>query len=185
MDTVLWHAQPIDSVLDSVKSSADGLSDDEAARRLQQFGRNRLPPPQRASAFHILLDQLHSIVVVLLIVATAVSVMLGDLLEAAAIAAVLIINTLIASLWSCAPGVPWSPSSGSMFPLHQLYAPVNSATKARIVAAGLGRGVVTVRVVPLASRDWAVVVITAALPAVVGQTLKASRPRDTAVAMGD
>jgi Ca2+-transporting ATPase len=41
------------------------------------------------------------------------------------------------------------------------------------------------RVVPLASRDWAVVVITAALPAVVGQTLKASRPRGTAVAMGD
>jgi Ca2+-transporting ATPase len=95
MDTVLWHAQPIDSVLNRVKSSADGLSDDEAARRLQQFGRNRLPPPQRASAFHILLDQLHSIVVVLLIVATAVSVMLGDLLEAAAIAAVLFINTLI------------------------------------------------------------------------------------------
>jgi Ca2+-transporting ATPase len=91
----LWHAQPIDLVLEKVASSADGLSDDEAERRLQQIGRNRLPPSERASAFRVLLDQLHSIVVVLLIVATAVSVMLGDLLEAAAIAAVLIINTLI------------------------------------------------------------------------------------------
>jgi hypothetical protein len=41
------------------------------------------------------------------------------------------------------------------------------------------------RVTPLATLEWAVVVITAALPAVVGQTLKASRPRGTAVAMGD
>src|SRR6187397_1067526 len=95
VDTVLWHARPVHSVLERVESSADGLSDDEAERRLRQFGPNRLPPPQRASAFRVLLDQLRSIVVVLLIVATAVSVMFGDLLEAAAIAAVLVINTLM------------------------------------------------------------------------------------------
>ncbi|MDO8793066.1 MAG: HAD-IC family P-type ATPase [Vicinamibacterales bacterium] len=90
-----WHAQPVEEVLDRLETSSKGLSGDEAARRLARFGPNRLPPPPRASAFRVLIDQLRSIVVVLLIAATAISVALGDLLEAVAIGAVLILNTLI------------------------------------------------------------------------------------------
>jgi Ca2+-transporting ATPase len=90
-----WHVPPVHVVLDRFKTSSNGLSDDEAARRLAQFGANRLPPPPRASAFRVLIDQLGSIVIVLLIAATAIAVALGDLPEAVAIGAVLIINTLI------------------------------------------------------------------------------------------
>ena len=90
-----WHALPVDAVLERLGASANGLSEDEAARRLARVGPNRLPPPQRASAVRVLIDQLKSIVVFLLIAATAISLALGDLLEAGAIAAVLIINTLI------------------------------------------------------------------------------------------
>ena len=60
-----------------------------------RFGPNRLPSPSRASALRVLLDQFNSIVVVLLIAAAGISLALGDLLEAVAIGAVLIINTLI------------------------------------------------------------------------------------------
>ena len=35
-------------VLDGLDSSAEGLSGSEAARRVQQFGANRLPAPARA-----------------------------------------------------------------------------------------------------------------------------------------
>lgn len=91
----LWHAQPIDSVIERLETSFDGLSDEEAERRLNRFGPNRLPPPPRASAFRVLIDQLRSIVVLLLVAASAISVALGDLLEAAAIGAALVINTLI------------------------------------------------------------------------------------------
>jgi len=56
VDPVLWHARPVHSLLERVERSADGLSDDEAERRLRQFSPNRLPPPQRASAFRVLLD---------------------------------------------------------------------------------------------------------------------------------
>ena len=59
------------------------------------YGPNRLPSPSRASALRVLLDQFRSIVVVLLIAAAGISLALGDLLEAAAIGAVLVINTLI------------------------------------------------------------------------------------------
>jgi Ca2+-transporting ATPase len=89
------HAQPVDAVLDRLATSSSGLSDDEAARRLVLSGPNRLPPPPRASALGMLIDQLRSIVIVLLIAATVISIALGDLPEAVAIGVVLIINTLI------------------------------------------------------------------------------------------
>jgi P-type Ca2+ transporter type 2C len=91
----LWHALPVDSVLDRLDTTSNGLSDEEAARRLAYFGPNRLPPSPRTSALRVLIDQLKSIVVVLLIAACAISIALGDLLEAVAIGAVLVINTLI------------------------------------------------------------------------------------------
>ena len=95
MDAPRWHAQPIEAVLRALDTSAKGLSGDDAARRLARDGPNRLPPPPRAPAFRILLDQFRSVVVLLLIAATAVSLLLGDAIEAAAIAAVLAINAVI------------------------------------------------------------------------------------------
>lgn len=95
MDSPRWHAQRIEEVLAALETAATGFSDEEASRRLARYGPNRLPPPQRASAFRILLDQFRSVVVLLLIAATAVSLLLGDAVEAAAIAAVLVINAAI------------------------------------------------------------------------------------------
>jgi hypothetical protein len=54
---------------------------------------NRLARIPQVSAFRILGDQLTGIVVLLLIAAGAVSVLMGDRIEAAAIGAVLVINT--------------------------------------------------------------------------------------------
>ena len=67
-----WHAQPVKEVLDRLKTLLDGLSDEDAARRLARCGPNRLPLPNHASALRVLLDQFHSIVVVLLIGAVGI-----------------------------------------------------------------------------------------------------------------
>jgi Ca2+-transporting ATPase len=90
-----WHAHPIAAVLTALDTTTDGLSDEEAARRLAHHGPNRLPAPPRVSALRILLDQFRSVVVGLLIAAGAVTLILGDVVEALAIAAVLAINTAI------------------------------------------------------------------------------------------
>lgn len=94
----LWHAQPVADVLARLETDAQGLADDEAARRLERFGPNRLTPPKPVSAVKILVDQLRSVVVVLLLAAVVISLLLGDRLDAAAITAVLLINTLIGFL---------------------------------------------------------------------------------------
>ncbi|MPZ21710.1 MAG: hypothetical protein GEV06_28040, partial [Luteitalea sp.] len=72
-----------------------GLSEQEAARRLARVGPNQLTPPRPASPLTIFLDQLRSIVVLLLIAAVVISLLLGDRLEAAAIGVVLVINTAL------------------------------------------------------------------------------------------
>ena len=95
MSAAAWHTQSIADVLNTLGTGADGLSAPEAAARLQRNGPNRLPPPQTISAGRILRDQLTSIVVYLLVAAAALSAMLGDWPEAAAVAVVLIINTAI------------------------------------------------------------------------------------------
>jgi Ca2+-transporting ATPase len=90
-----WHALSAEAALAAVESSAEGLSEREARARLERYGLNRLATARPASALKILRDQLTSVVVALLLAAAVISLALGDRLEAAAIAAVLAINTLI------------------------------------------------------------------------------------------
>jgi len=89
------HARPAGEVLAALASAASGLSPDEAAHRLASTGPNRLKPAPPVPAYRIFLRQLASMVVLLLMAAAAISLFLGDLLEAAAIAIVLVINTLL------------------------------------------------------------------------------------------
>jgi Ca2+-transporting ATPase len=93
-----WHALSVDDALAAAGTDRAGLTDAEAAARLARYGPNRLSPPPPVSALVILRDQLTGVVVVLLIAAAVISLILGDRLEAAAIAAVLVINTLIGFL---------------------------------------------------------------------------------------
>ena len=90
-----WHASSIAAVLNALETDANGSSSAEAARRLQMFGPNRLRPPTPVSALRVLSDQFKSIVVYLLVAAVAVSALLGDWAEAAAVAVVLLINTAL------------------------------------------------------------------------------------------
>ncbi len=90
-----WHAASIAEVLLAVETDATGLSAGEAARRLHAFGPNRLRPPTPVSALKVFSDQFRSVVVYLLVAAVIVSALLGDWAEAAAVAAVLLINTVL------------------------------------------------------------------------------------------
>ncbi len=89
-----WSSES-EQVLDSVGASAAGLNADEAARRLEEIGPNRLRDIEHRSVAIILWEQFKSLVVLLLVVAMGVSFLFGQTIEALAIAAVLAINTAI------------------------------------------------------------------------------------------
>jgi P-type Ca2+ transporter type 2C len=87
-----WHAISAGAVLHRIGSCADGLTDAEASLRLSRHGRNvfRSVPP--VSVWTLLFSQLRSIIVLLLLVAALIALLVGDALDALAIALVLVLN---------------------------------------------------------------------------------------------
>ncbi len=72
-----------------------GLSAKEAQRRLLENGENRLDTGKKHSALRIFAGQFRDLMVIILLIATAVSAALGELHEAAAIVVIVLINALL------------------------------------------------------------------------------------------
>lgn len=90
-----WHHRSADEVLDHFKSSTNGLSSEEAERRLAANGRNELIEPPGISVWKIVISQFKSLVIWLLIVAGVVAGVLGEMTDAAAILAIVVINAAV------------------------------------------------------------------------------------------
>ena len=90
-----WHALPAEKVLHNLKVRADGLSTEEANRRQAEYGLNQLVEAPRPGFLSLLWDQINSFVVILLIIASLISALLGDYVEAAAIMAIVVLNAVL------------------------------------------------------------------------------------------
>jgi magnesium-transporting ATPase (P-type) len=90
-----WHALTAQQALEAQHSSASGLSQAEAERRLQSHGANRLPPPQRRGPLLRLLYQLHNVLLYLMLVAALITALLGHWVDTAVILVAVLINVII------------------------------------------------------------------------------------------
>lgn len=82
-------------VLESLEAGPEGLGDEEASRRLQEYGSNRLPAPRRRSATMRFLAQFHNILIYILLITAIITAFLGHWVDSGVIAAVVIINAVI------------------------------------------------------------------------------------------
>ncbi|WP_428408272.1 cation-transporting P-type ATPase [Hyphococcus sp.] len=82
-------------VLEELKSSAAGLSSQEAARRLQEYGPNKPPEPPKRSTLLRFLTHFHNILIYVLIGAAAITAVLGHWIDTGVILAVVIANAII------------------------------------------------------------------------------------------
>ena len=90
-----WHALETRDVLDHLKVHENGLTTEEANRRVEQFGLNQLKEAPRPTFWQTLWEQLNNFVVILLIIASVISALLGDYVEAAAIMAIVVLNAIL------------------------------------------------------------------------------------------
>jgi P-type Ca2+ transporter type 2C len=90
-----WHAWDAQEVLDHLKVRGNGLNTEEAQRRLERYGPNQLQEAPRPSFWQTLWEQLNNFVVILLILASVISALLGDYVEAAAIMAIVVLNAVL------------------------------------------------------------------------------------------
>lgn len=85
-----FHTLSIESAFSRLKSAPGGLTSDEAARRLARFGPNELQAAHRVTPWQILSEQFKNVLIIILLIATALSFFLGHSLEAVAIAVIVL-----------------------------------------------------------------------------------------------
>jgi len=90
-----WHALPVDTVFGRLESSRRGLSTEEAARRLAATGPNALEAARRVSPWQLLAAQFRNVLIIILLVATALSAVLGHAVEAVAITVIVVFAVLL------------------------------------------------------------------------------------------
>ncbi|MFA6594471.1 MAG: HAD-IC family P-type ATPase [Candidatus Buchananbacteria bacterium] len=87
-----WHSLEAKDCLKSLNSTVNGLSDDEARQRLEQFGKNELARAKPVSSAMIFLSQFKSPLVYVLLAAAVISILLQKWPDAAVIAIVVGVN---------------------------------------------------------------------------------------------
>ncbi|MFN3324271.1 MAG: cation-translocating P-type ATPase [Bryobacteraceae bacterium] len=90
-----WHALDAEEVFSRLRADPNGLSPDEAARRLDEFGLNELPMEEKESALRRFLRQFHNTLIYVLLVAAALTAAIGVWVDTGVILGVVIINALI------------------------------------------------------------------------------------------
>ncbi len=90
-----WCGLTPDEVRRELKTDPAGLSAREAAERLQRYGENVLREEARETRLQVFLRQFASVLIVILIIAAAISFFVGEPLDAAAILIIVVLNAIL------------------------------------------------------------------------------------------
>jgi Ca2+-transporting ATPase len=90
------HSEPIEHLADTLDTHMQlGLTDQQVWERLGRYGLNELKERPRAGFLRLLLSQFDNFLVILLIVASGISLALGETIDAVAILAIVILNAAL------------------------------------------------------------------------------------------
>jgi len=91
----LWHTLSTETVFARLKSTPAGLTAAEAVQRLAEHGPNELLAARRISPWTLLFEQIKNVLIVILLIATALSAFLGHGVEAVAIGVIVLFAVLL------------------------------------------------------------------------------------------
>lgn len=95
MDQENWHSLSESEVLEKLKTSDYGLSDEEVRSRQKVYGYNELSKKKRKSIFKLALYELKDPMIIILILASILSFLLDEFVEGYVILFIVFINTII------------------------------------------------------------------------------------------
>ncbi|GEL08700.1 cation-transporting P-type ATPase [Salisediminibacterium halotolerans] len=91
-----WHAMNDDDVVEAFQSDTkNGLSKDEAAKRLENYGKNELPEKEDESAIIKYFKHFHDVLIYILLAAAVITFALGHYIDTAVILLVAVINATV------------------------------------------------------------------------------------------
>jgi len=133
----LWHAMNYETVVCELRTDEqDGISPNEAKRRLGQYGPNELRGKRKKSSLAMFFSQFEDFMVLVLLGATAVSALMGEMADAVAIVLIVVLN-------ACLGYVQESRAERSLEALKEMAAPA-----ARVMRAGIQMTVPARDIVP-------------------------------------
>ena len=91
-----WGTKTIEEVVGALETDLQaGLAREEAARRLAIHGKNQLIEEKPRSFFSMLFDQFKDFLVLILIASTIIAALMGEILDAAVIMSIVILNAIL------------------------------------------------------------------------------------------
>lgn len=92
---IVWHSATHEEVIEAVKGQPEGLGQDEAKKRLNQFGHNQIRRKQKDGPLVVLWRQINNPLIWVLIGSSTLAVLLGKVTDGLVVLAVVVLNTII------------------------------------------------------------------------------------------
>ncbi|MCP4716255.1 MAG: cation-translocating P-type ATPase [Deltaproteobacteria bacterium] len=90
-----WYLKEKDQTLKELGSAYNGLSSNEACKRLDEYGPNKLVEENKRSPLLMIFEQFKDVLIIILLAAALVAGIVGDPIEALAILTIVILNAVI------------------------------------------------------------------------------------------
>jgi P-type Ca2+ transporter type 2C len=84
-----------DETVEKLQSNLNGLDQKEAEKRIQQFGKNKLPEQSQASIISLIIKQFKDFLVLILFIAAIISYLTGHMVDVYVIIGVILVNAAI------------------------------------------------------------------------------------------
>lgn len=94
-NNVLFHTRSIEDTLSSLKITQNGITDEEAIRRIEQYGKNELKEGEKRTILSMFLEQFKNVMVIILLIAAGISAVLHEVTDTAIILVVVILNSVL------------------------------------------------------------------------------------------
>lgn len=91
----MYWQKSIDEIFKELKTSFQGLSNEEADRRYIEYGPNELKEIRRKTPFIMFLEQFKDFMIIVLIIAAIISGLIGEISDTLAIIVIVILNAVI------------------------------------------------------------------------------------------
>jgi len=130
------HSTNIDKIFEYFQTTKNGLSEEEAKKRINKYGLNEISKTKKREWLAILASQFTGFLQILLFLAACFSIILGDYLEASAIIAIIILSGLLGFFQEY-------KAEKSMEKLERLFAPI-----AKVLREGKQKQIPAKEIVP-------------------------------------
>lgn len=98
LSEAVFHTLTSSKAMEVLESSPDGLSEADVAKRLEKYGKNELQEGKKKSLLMKFMEQFKDVMVIILLIASAISGFLGELTDTVIILLVVIINAVLGVL---------------------------------------------------------------------------------------